>query len=74
MTSRSRVRARFAFLVLVGRCALAGSLMSACRQDMHDGPRYDPLAAERFLPDKRASRPLVEGTVARGHLRDNDAL
>ncbi len=41
---------------------------------MHDGPRYNPLQQSDFFPDKRASRPLVEGTVARGYLRDNEAL
>jgi cytochrome c len=41
---------------------------------MHDGPRYNPLQQSDFFPDKRASRPLVEGTVARGFLRDNEAL
>lgn len=38
---------------------------------MHDQPRLEPLQASSFFSDGRASRPLVEGTVARGHLRDN---
>jgi mono/diheme cytochrome c family protein len=41
---------------------------------MHDGPRYNPLQQNDFYPDKRASRQLVDGTVPRGHLRDNEAL
>jgi mono/diheme cytochrome c family protein len=41
---------------------------------MHDGPRYNPLQQSDFYPDKRASRPLIVGTVPRGHLRDNDAV
>jgi mono/diheme cytochrome c family protein len=45
----------------------------ACRQDMHDQPRYKPLAASDFFSDHRASRPAVEGTVARGHLRIDEA-
>ena len=44
-----------------------------CRQDMHDQPRYKPLAASEFFSDHRASRPTVEGTVARGHLRIDEA-
>jgi mono/diheme cytochrome c family protein len=44
-------------------------LLAACRQDMHDQPRYKPLAASTFFADGRASRPRVEGTVARGGLR-----
>lgn len=43
----------------------------ACRQDMHDQPKYKPLAKSEFYPDHRASRPQVEGTVARGQLIDD---
>ncbi len=42
-----------------------------CRQDMHQAPRYDPLEQSDFFADQRASRPLVEHTVARGFLRDD---
>ena len=45
----------------------------ACRQDMHDQPRYKPLAASDFFSDHRSARPQVEGTVARGHLRTDEA-
>lgn len=56
-------------------CALAASLGAgtACRQDMHDAPRYDALEKSDFFADRRASRPLIDGTVARGHLRASDA-
>ena len=40
---------------------------------MHDQPRYKPLAESDFFRDHRASRPAVEGTVARGHLRIDEA-
>jgi hypothetical protein len=40
----------------------------ACRQDMHDQPKYIPLRPSSFFPDGRSERPLIEGTVARGHL------
>jgi mono/diheme cytochrome c family protein len=46
---------------------------TACRQDMHDQPRYKPLAATDFFGDGRSARPAVEGTVARGHLRIDQA-
>ncbi|MGD1092743.1 MAG: cytochrome c [Bryobacteraceae bacterium] len=52
----------FSALVLIG-----------CRQDMHNQPRYKPLAATDFFGDGRSARPLVEGTVARGHLRIDTA-
>ena len=44
--------------------------IAGCRQDMHDQPRYEPYEKSDFFPDKRSSRPLVAGTVARGHLND----
>ena len=47
---------------------------AACRQDMHDAPRYKPLAASDFFADGRASRNLPAGTVARGWLRADEAL
>jgi hypothetical protein len=49
-------------------------LTTACRQDMHDQPRYKPLARSSFFDDGRASRPLVAGTVARGHLHEDTRL
>ena len=45
----------------------------ACRQDMHNQPRYKPLAATDFFGDGRSARPAIEGTVARGHLRIDKA-
>ena len=41
----------------------------ACRQDMHNQPRYKPLAGSDFFGDGRSARPAVEGTVPRGLLR-----
>jgi hypothetical protein len=43
----------------------------ACRQDMHDQPKYIPLRPSEFFTDGRSARPLPEGTVARGHLNDD---
>jgi mono/diheme cytochrome c family protein len=47
---------------------------SACRQDMHDQPKYRPLRPVDqigTINDGRSARPRVEGTVARGDLRDD---
>ena len=33
--------------------------MAGCRQDMHDQPRYKPLAAAVFFDDGRSARPVV---------------
>jgi len=44
-------------------------LFSGCQQEMAVQPSYRPDEASSFFPDGRASRPLVAGTLARGHLR-----
>ncbi len=54
--------------------ALLASAAAACRQDMHDQPKYRPLRESELFADKRSARPLVEGTVARGTLREDRAL
>ena len=46
----------------------------ACRQDMHDQPRYKPLARSAFFGDERSARPRVPGTVARGHLPGDETM
>ncbi len=49
--------------------------MAGCyRDDMRDQPRYEPLEASSFFEDGRSARPLVPGTVARGHLRTDAHL
>jgi mono/diheme cytochrome c family protein len=47
---------------------------AACRQDMHDQPKYEPYERSDFFDDGRAVRPQPEGTVARGQLREEAAL
>ena len=42
----------------------AGVLRRACRQDMHDAPRYEPLEASAFFASGGSARPLVPNTVA----------
>ena len=46
-------------------------ILSACRIDMHVQPRQNPLSRSDFFTDQRSERPPVEGTVARGQLRDD---
>ncbi len=53
--------------------ALAATAV-ACRQDMHDQPKYVPLRQSAFFGDDRSARPLIAGTVARGHLNDDTLL
>lgn len=41
---------------------------------MHDNPRQEPLEASRMFADRSSSRTLVEGTVPRGQLNEDDFL
>ena len=41
---------------------------------MHDQPKSEPLEVSRFFTDRQASRSLIEGTVARGQLREDRAV
>lgn len=50
---------------------LAVLMLTGCRQDMHDQPRFKPLAQSDFYADLRSARPPVEGTVARGQLHED---
>src|ERR1700680_2963162 len=50
---------------------LAVLSLAGCRQDMHDQPRFKPLAKSDFYPDLRSARLPVEGTVARGQLHED---
>lgn len=52
---------------------LAVLLTAGCaRINMKDQSRLKPLEGSDFFPDGRSSRPLVEGTVARGHLKEDE--
>jgi mono/diheme cytochrome c family protein len=62
-----RVAAKWGF-------ALASLLLAGCSQQMAQHAGYKPLARDDFFADHRASRPLIEGTVARGQLRTDSAL
>ena len=41
-------------------------LLTGCRQDMHNQPRYKPLAGTDFFGDGRSARPEVDGTIPWG--------
>lgn len=53
---------------------LAVLALAGCRQDMHDQPRFKPLAKSDFYADLRSARQPVEGTVARGQLHEDTYL
>jgi mono/diheme cytochrome c family protein len=61
---------RSAGIRVVLRAAVVVFTLGGCREgDMHDQPRHEALEGSEFFLDRRAARPLVEGTVARGQLR-----
>ena len=67
MTSTSRI--------LLGVCGVMLSLVTAgcqIRQDMADQPKNRPLSPSPFFEDGRSERPLLENTVARGSIKDDD--
>jgi hypothetical protein len=52
--------------VLTGGCQI--------RQDMADQPKNRPLSPSPFFADGRSERPLLENTVARGSIAEDDLL
>jgi len=47
------------------------AITAGCRLDMHIQPYYRPFAKSDFFADDRSARMPVEGTVARGDLRED---
>lgn len=48
--------------------------MAGCRDAMVDDGKLRPLDASGFFEDGALARPLVEGTVARGNLNEDEAF
>jgi mono/diheme cytochrome c family protein len=61
-----RLRQISAVGLLAAIAALPG-----CRLDMQVQPKQNPLSRSDFFSDQRSERPPVEGTVARGQLRED---
>jgi cytochrome c553 len=62
------MHARRAAQMAAAAVLLAG-VLAGCRMDMHIQPKYVPEEPTGFFADGRSERPVVPGTVARGHLR-----
>jgi len=64
--------------IFVIACAAASFSFSAgcqyLRQDMADQPKNQPLSSSEFFADGRSERPLVENTVARGSIADDELV
>ncbi len=65
-----RRRSRHSVAVVTGMMLF----MLGCHLDMYDQPKYKPFAADPFFVDGASARPLVEGTVARGHVISDELL
>lgn len=65
-TKNPALGAAFVLLALAGGCEL--------RQGMYDTGRIKPLEKSDFFADSRSARVPPEGTVARGELREDEAL
>lgn len=61
---------RVIILLLTAYC----SLLTGCRRDMQDQPKAIAYRENSFFKDGTGSRPLVEGTVPRGYLREDRAF
>lgn len=57
-------------LLLAAHCLL----LAGCRRDMQDQPKAITYRENTFFKDGTASRPLVQGTVPRGYLREDREL
>jgi len=59
--------------VLFGASALGAlALVTGCRQDMQDQPKFVPQRGTHFFTDGRSVRPQVENTVSRNEVNVDD--
>jgi hypothetical protein len=62
---------RLSLLVMLSCVVMMAILSSACHQKMANEPKYIPLRESEFFDDGNSSRPLVQGTIARGYLQED---
>jgi len=74
MSSRKRTQDSFSVFPVFSASIIASAFSLGCRRDMQDQPKYIPLRQSTFFGDDRSARPLVPGTVARGHLHEDTLL
>ncbi|HZC66165.1 MAG TPA: hypothetical protein VE545_06310, partial [Candidatus Dormibacteraeota bacterium] len=65
---------RAAVLLVAVACLFAISGCDRLRQDMATQPKARPLSPSDFFHDGRSERPLLENTVARGSLANDEYL
>ena len=71
-----RISARVTRGILLAACgiALAGCNEEMLRQDMANQPKYRPQTPSDFFSDGRSERPLIENTVARGSIANDELI
>jgi mono/diheme cytochrome c family protein len=68
VSSRTHARRVALLLLLTAYCLL---LTAACRRDMQDQPKMKPFRSSPFFRDGLSTRQPIEGTVARGYLKED---
>ena len=61
-------------IFILGVLASNALVIAGCQQKMADQPSFKPLEPSSFFSDGRSARPVVAGTVARGHLQTDSAF
>jgi mono/diheme cytochrome c family protein len=64
----------FAFLFTTCGIAFAGCSEELLRQDMANQPKAMPQSGSDFFADGRSGRPLIENTVARGSIANDELV
>lgn len=69
MRKQKSGRAKRQFRAVVGLVLVV--ILTGCRQDMHNQPKFYPQRGTKLYVDGRSARLQVQNTVARGQLRDD---
>ncbi|MEO7191862.1 MAG: cytochrome c [Vicinamibacterales bacterium] len=74
MSSAGAPRRPAGSMTRIGSAVALAVVLTGCRQDMHDAPRYDPLEASTIFRNGASAQPFVDGTVPRGFLNADELL
>jgi len=61
-------------LATVAAATVGAAVLGCDRENMAEDSHYKPYEPAKFFPDGSLARPLMEGTIARGHLRTDEAF
>ena len=73
-STKKEQRSFLPWCLLCVLCVFVVNLLTGCQQQMAAQPSYKPLDPSEFFADSRSARPVIPGTVARGHLRSDAHL